>query len=183
MTLNERSLKIPRKCKGCGSVFEACGLGRGNKGHCSEHCRFNSKVTSASAAECWNWRGAITGGYGCFRVEGKTQKAHRVALFMSTGAWPESVVMHTCDNPRCCNPAHLRVGTHQENMTDMKMKGRAKSGGVGSLCKLAKLNEDAVAEILSTKMQAKDICSKFGIGKSAAYSVLARRTWKHVEAA
>jgi hypothetical protein len=181
--LNSRSLKIPRTCKGCGSVFEAYGLGRGNKGHCSERCRFKAKVAVCGPNECWEWAGSISGGYGTYRYREKTHKAHRVAFAVETGSWPQGVVMHTCDNPKCCNPAHLRVGTHQENMTDMKQKGRARSGGVGSSCKLAKLNERAVAEILSTKMQAKDICSRFGIGKSAAYSVLARRTWKHVEAA
>ncbi len=87
-----------------------------------------------------------------------------------------------CDNPKCCNPAHLKIGTHAENMLDMRLKGRARSCP-GSSSKMAKLTETDVAQILGNKMSAADVMSLFKIGKSATYSILRRRTWKHVEVA
>ena len=180
--LNERGKKYARVCKGCGARFDARGLGRGNKGHCSDRCRFRAKVTVCGPDECWEWVGSISGGYGTYRYREKTHKAHRVAFAMETGSWPQGVVMHQCDNPRCCNPAHLKDGTHAENMLDMKLKGRGRSCP-GSSSKMAKLTEADVVRILTNKMSAADVMSLFKIGSSATYSILRRRTWKHVEVA
>ena len=84
---------------------------------------FWSTVRRSDSSECWPWAGSKTlGGYGTFR--GTT--AHRVAFEFLHGPVPAGlVVMHTCDNPCCCNPAHLHAGTQQENIADMHNKGRA----------------------------------------------------------
>lgn len=73
--------------------------------------------------ECWEWKGGRTkNGYGTHR--GTT--AHRCAYEAVNGVIPAGmVVMHTCDNPPCINPAHLKLGTQQENLADMHRKGRA----------------------------------------------------------
>lgn len=67
-------------------------------------------------------------GYGVVRVKDRTTKAHRVTLAAATNMHelpPRSVVaMHTCDNPPCCNPEHLRWGTPADNVADMHAKGR-----------------------------------------------------------
>ena len=75
--------------------------------------------------------GDRAGGYGCIEMRGRTAKshrralAHRAAYAMAWGECPgELDVLHECDNPRCVNPAHLRLGTHAENMQDMVSKGR-----------------------------------------------------------
>lgn len=62
-------------------------------------------------------------GQSCYR--GKAWRAHRLAWFLTNGAIPAGmVVMHTCDSPPCCNTAHMRLGTHLENMADCRAKDR-----------------------------------------------------------
>lgn len=78
---------------------------------------------------CWNWKGGKSKkGYGLIKLLGKHAYAHRVAYeFANRNIDPDLDVLHSCDNPSCCNPAHLRMGTHQENMRDRDLKGRGRS--------------------------------------------------------
>jgi hypothetical protein len=84
------------------------------------------RVDIGTGEECWEWQGAVNAlGYGtsCLGL------AHRVAYVDAKGDIPEGImVLHTCDNPACCNPNHLWLGTNADNMRDMKEKGRGKSG-------------------------------------------------------
>lgn len=78
---------------------------------------------------CWLWTAAKNGGgYGAFfRKDGRfgTNMAHRIAFQLAYGAIPDGmIIMHTCDNRACVNPAHLVPGTHQDNVDDMVRKGR-----------------------------------------------------------
>ena len=85
---------------------------------------------------CWLYRGFIKwDGYGWVSryVEGKPRQltAHRYAWILTHGEPPEGAhILHTCDNPPCCNPSHLRLGTHQENMADRVAKGRHMMGRI-----------------------------------------------------
>ena len=83
-----------------------------------------------SASGCWNWTGKQNElGYGVLVVEGKYTRAHRAMHFMLNPRDDRSlVVMHTCDNPQCINPEHLKLGTQKENIMDMHSKGRFKGG-------------------------------------------------------
>lgn len=91
--------------------------------------RFWSYVQIGSASECWPWRGAKTSdGYGSFKITSyRGVTASRVAMILSAGDEPAGLqVLHRCDNPACCNPAHLRFGTVAENMRDKVLRGRAR---------------------------------------------------------
>lgn len=87
--------------------------------------RFDALVWKSEG--CWLWIGSTDkDGYGRFKVNGSAKRAHRFALAASLGVDVDSlnVVMHTCDNRLCCNPAHLRNATQRENLLDMVAKGR-----------------------------------------------------------
>ncbi|MBK9949888.1 MAG: HNH endonuclease [Nitrospira sp.] len=88
--------------------------------------RFWAKVSVGEPDECWDWSGSKTAfGYGVISVDGKLARAHRVSVELDGRMIPHGmVVMHTCDNPSCCNPTHLRVGTQVENAMDMISKKR-----------------------------------------------------------
>lgn len=80
--------------------------------------------------DCWGWKGYKTpAGYGLLRVggrPGRMQRAHRLSWELHNGPIPEGLfVRHKCDNPSCCNPNHLCVGTRQDNMRDMKHRMRS----------------------------------------------------------
>lgn len=88
--------------------------------------RFWSKVKMGEPDECWEWQAYFRGGgYGGFQWLGKPWKSHRVAWILTNGEVPDGLwVLHTCDNPACCNPAHLWLGTRSDNVRDMCAKGR-----------------------------------------------------------
>lgn len=87
---------------------------------------FWDKVERGGPDGCWPWTGRLTSkGYGEYSLRAKSIRAHRLALELSGVEIPTGmVVMHSCDNPPCCNPAHLAVGTTADNNRDMMSKGR-----------------------------------------------------------
>lgn len=90
--------------------------------------RFWEKVQILGPDDCWEWTASLTTkGYGQLCKDGKTQRAHRVAYALFVKDPGELQVLHTCDNPPCCNPRHLFIGTTQDNTADMRTKGRASS--------------------------------------------------------
>lgn len=87
---------------------------------------FWCRVHKAGADECWEWVGyKIHNGYGFLYWNGDKILAHRLAWTLTNGQVPETLyVCHHCDNRLCCNPEHLFLGTHTDNMRDMVAKGR-----------------------------------------------------------
>ena len=92
--------------------------------------RFWSKVEKAEG--CWPWTSATRGGgYGRFWLRGECQQAHRVAWLLSHPGEvipAGHVVRHDCDNPPCCRPDHLAVGTKYDNDMDRVRRGRSATG-------------------------------------------------------
>lgn len=93
--------------------------------------RFHGHIAKGAPDDCWEWTGAKAAGYGRFKSLGKVYGAHRIAYTIAHGPIPAgsgyhgTVVMHTCDNRACCNPAHMRLGTAFDNAQDMAAKGRS----------------------------------------------------------
>jgi hypothetical protein len=103
---------------------------RGTRPRASAEERFWAKVTRAAGNACWGWTGAKKShGYGTFMVDGVLVSANRFSYELHYGPIPEGLfACHRCDNPPCCNPAHLFLGTQAENMDDARRKGRTRSG-------------------------------------------------------
>jgi hypothetical protein len=94
--------------------------------------RFWKLVDRSDETGCWLWVGKRDhNGYGRFTVERKTWAAHRYSWLLHRGEDPgRAVVRHlVCDNPPCVNPAHLAIGTQQDNIKDMHAKGRGRGPG------------------------------------------------------
>lgn len=88
--------------------------------------RFWSKVgITTDPTACWEWLASRGNhGYGYARMEKKTWRAHRLAWAIANERAPQLNVLHSCDNPPCCNPNHLREGTQKENIQECVSKGR-----------------------------------------------------------
>lgn len=149
-------------------------------------------VARAAADACWEFNGQRDRkGYGRLsrgrRGEGSTS-AHRAAWIAANGAIPAGLcVLHRCDNPPCCNPAHLFLGTIADNNRDMAEKGRAAKTGkpLGEHNGNAKLSPDDVRAIRSlwtnpVRPKQRDIAARFGVDQQVVWSVIHRRTWAHV---
>ena len=90
------------------------------------HSPFESKVDRSGGPDaCHPWASyRMKSGYGQTWHRGKKVLAHRKAFFLAHGRWPEANACHSCDNPPCCNPAHLFEGSHGDNVADKVSKGR-----------------------------------------------------------
>lgn len=122
--------------------------------------KFWSFVSVRGHDDCWEWQGGKNNdGYGRFHIpmdgQRKTKQAHHVAYFVEYGAWPK-YVLHKCDNPPCCNPRHLREGTHQENITECWAKGRGRTFKFTHLV-------PKIREMIAAGARNRDICKALGV--------------------
>lgn len=138
---------------------------------------------SGGPESCWPYRGRkARDGYGRFWYLTKRFSAHRVAFFISGGKAPESLIIrHTCDNPICCNPAHLTPGTQRDNMADRTARGRTASGTKNGR---AKLTPQQVIAIRSMYVPYAFGCAKIasitGVNEGIVRDIITGKTWKSV---
>ena len=151
--------------------------------------KFWTQVEIKSYNECWLWKGAKTSrGYGSLHIrmpdgKRKTISAHRKAWEIANQSTiPEGkVIMHTCDNPACVNPSHLRLGTTTDNNRDTVKKRR---GFVGHLNGRAKLTSQQVVEIRNLYQggdySMQDLGSQFGVTGTMVCNIVNHKSWKHI---
>ncbi len=143
------------------------------------------------AKECIEWTGAVDkDGYGVmeYRAPGertRNMRVHRFAFWLSTGApAPDGVlVLHACDNPRCCNPRHLFTGTQADNIADRGAKGRGHRPK-GSLHPQTSLTENDVRSIrrrFAGGERNMHLADEFNVSRPTISDIVKRRSWKHIE--
>lgn len=141
-----------------------------------------SLVEMIPVAGCWIWMGAIDAhGYGVVTADtNRLMKAHRYFYETFVGPVGELHVCHRCDVPSCVNPSHLFLGTHADNMLDLKQKGRQARGTRISVAKLTEKDVLAIRAAHESGESQKDIGARFGIDRSNVSFICARKTWSHV---
>jgi len=155
------------KCDNCHSVFEKkiAEVRRTKHNFCNKQCKsdyYSNKSLEGKydikADGCWEFSGSLNNsGYGVVRYEKRTQLAHRVSFKIHNQSVDitEKCVLHACDNPCCVNPDHLFIGSHLDNMNDMRFKGRSN----------AKLSYKKVAEIRESILSNKELAKAYGVSE------------------
>lgn len=167
--------------------------------------RFERRVDRT--ADCHVWTGSRDRrGYGRIHVGGLPELAHRVAWRLTNGAIPDGLfILHRCDNPSCVRVEHLFLGTHQDNMDDMRRKGRAAKHDRsltaprgddhwtrrnpdrrprGEGLRRTKLTAEQVHEIralLSVGVPQHEIARRFGVFQTNISAIKCGRSWAHLE--
>lgn len=150
--------------------------------------KFWARVTMLGSNECWPWVGAVDkrSGYGLLpgvKPNGRKLNyfTHRLAYAFNKGPVPPGlIVLHSCDNPICCNPAHLSVGNDLQNSREAFERGRIR---LGAERRQSILNDRLVRHIRalrdggSTTLQ---IGRKLGLNTATVYGVVSGKSWRHV---
>lgn len=171
--------------------------------------RFWAKVDVRGPDECWPWTAARSrAGYGLLKwrqASGQGWRmigAHRVSLMIATGQGQKDgqFVLHSCDNPCCCNPKHLRFGTPKDNSDDAWTRGRATPPPLhagdshpsrtrperrprGATMWNQTLTEAQARQIFSLHMAGAtvaDIAARVGCAAHAVADVVRGRSWSHL---
>lgn len=174
--------------------------------------RINTDPGQGPQGECWEWQyGKTYYRYGKFAITRKGIKrhmlAHQTAYFLAKEEWPSPMfVLHRCDNPPCCNPAHLFKGTPAANMQDKVSKGRQSKGETHSAAMRrvaarglrnaaythpervlrgedhgnARLTDDKVRLIRSSPLTGAALARLLHVGETTIYRVRRGEYWKHV---
>lgn len=159
--------------------------------------KFTSLIRKGSPEECWVWTGTKSGiGYGRFGFKKQAFAAHRLAFFLEYGIDPgDLLVCHKCDNPPCCNPNHLFLGTHLDNVRDCiskkrhcfgerkskAMKAREFSGPHNPNCVLSEQEVHMIREHFNNGMTQTALAPIFGVSQAHISKIVRRVWWKHLD--
>lgn len=137
---------------------------------------FWQRVAVSASDQCWPWQRTVTkAGYGVFGHNRKLIYAHRYALFLHTHEMPSHLsAIHSCDNPPCCNPHHLRWGTHAENMRDIVLKRR---GNHGERNGRAKLLPHQILAIRNDARRLREIATEYGVSETQIWRIRHGMRW------
>jgi transposase len=139
--------------------------------------------------DCWEWQG-LKGkkGYGGLKIydalrvcKRRTVLVHRISYELFIGPIPEGLgVLHKCDNPPCCNPNHLFIGTNADNRADCVAKDRHSKGEQHTKAKLTEQHVIEIKALLIDGMPQRKIAKKYGVGHTVIGSIKNGLSWKHL---
>ncbi len=159
----------------------------GHNSSVSPHLRFTRNIKIDEATQCWEWQAARTeAGYGLFLVNRKLVYAHRFSYENFNGPIPVGMhICHSCDNPPCCNPAHLFPGTDADNLADMHSKGRGyiPSPLRGEQNFNARLTESDIREIRQLHARGQtgvSLSLQFNVRTTTISAIVNHKSWKHI---
>jgi len=146
---------------------------------------FFERTDRSSLFGCWEWTGGrLAKGYGVLHRNKRLVLAHRRAYTLAVGPIPAGkMILHSCDNPPCVNPAHLRPGTVRDNARDAVERGRlTPPTSVGSANAAAKLTEVQVRNIrrLYSKGAGGRLADQFGVSRSTVCRIAKGKAWVSV---
>jgi hypothetical protein len=150
--------------------------------------RVNRDVGLGPDGDCWEWTHQTNEkGYGIVRIWERPIKVHRLFFEIFYEHPPDNLmVLHTCDNRKCCNPEHLKLGTAEDNTKDMLSKGREARGKErypdrdGTSNPAAKLNWDKVYEIREKSKAGRSghsLAKEYGVSNCAIYRIIKNKGW------
>lgn len=194
----------PRIAEFC--CIDNCGQAYYSKGYCRKHYtafakyndplfvfvppQFSSESFWSHVAitsddnECWEWQGSMfsTTGYGRIGIDSRTYLAHRLAWELTHGRESRLWILHSCDNPPCCNPNHLREGTAKDNVDDMWLRGRVKvlKGAEHPRAKLNEADIQQIRQYLAQGLGYRRIAPMFHVTTATIQCIATNKTWRHL---
>ena len=142
-----------------------------------------SGKTEVKESGCWEWVGwhQQGTGYGSFRINEKVHRVHRLIYECCVEEIPANIfVCHKCDNPPCCNPVHLFLGTEQDNIIDCVRKNRHPD-------QILTVNDVKIIRQLTSdpakrhRYFYRSLANKYGVSIDTIRSVIYENTWRHVK--
>ena len=187
------SVATERQCLYCGETFISK---QPQRKCCSKPCRnawsyyhhekreyatgiiqkISDNITAVSNDACWDWQRYCnpTTGYGLTGWQGKAIGVHRLMWKLVIGDIPEGVcVLHKCDNPRCVNPRHLFLGTHQDNARDRGNKGRWKGKRNFLLTEIRDIRS-----MYRSNADIPDLAERYGVHPTTIYKIVKGLAYK-----
>lgn len=148
----------------------------------AEEKRANFVRSLVPNGDCLEFSGTTMSGYGRIRIAGRAWLTHRLAYNIAFGEIPSGLlVCHRCDNPVCCNPDHLFLGTPKDNMDDMDRKGRRKIAPLkGEQAPRSRLTDSDVLAIRASADRNRDLAKMYAVGEDHISRIRSRQRWCHI---
>jgi 6-pyruvoyltetrahydropterin/6-carboxytetrahydropterin synthase len=148
--------------------------------------RLFQNINVGAPEECWEFNGSRDkDNYGyCAYTYAGTNKAHRLVMWLAGYDITDVEVLHSCDNPPCCNRRHLRIGTHSENEKDKDDRNRRPKGENASRAVLTDAEVAEIWAIYQARQQENGIVSElasfYNVSPSVLSHIVRGRTWNHI---
>lgn len=137
------------------------------------------EVNIDKSGDCWEWTGRKNkSGYGLTGVKVGTELAHRAYWLLVVGEIPEGMcLLHSCDNKKCVNPSHLKIGTHAENMAEARERERMRPAR-GDRNGRAKISYEIAEEIRKDTVSSNvSLAKRYGVSDVLISNVRNGKSW------